>query len=193
MVYTQMGSGPGNRLAEQREHQLGEPVVQAGHDDDHEDHEGEADHRVGDKLLAGRPDHLAKFGDHLPEKQGGRGPGAALGRASGSAPFLRGLAACLSCHILTYTSAGLAGSPDRTRRAGGTRTPNHRFWRPGLWPIELLPCVSHAALQTLCSHRASENHHGHAAATTARLPVHEVYVSTACPSNCLSRAVTNDA
>src|SRR6266581_3958664 len=35
-----------------------------------------------------------------------------------------------------------AGSPDRTRRAGGTRTPNHRFWRPGLWPIELLPCAS---------------------------------------------------
>src|SRR5580693_8249336 len=94
------------RLAEHLEHQLGEAVVQARHDDDHEGHEGHADHRVGDKLLAGGPDHLAKFGDYLPEEQGRRGPVAALGRASGSAPLLRGLTACLSCHILTYRSAG---------------------------------------------------------------------------------------
>src|SRR5580658_10528634 len=130
---------PGNRLAEHPEHQLGEPVVQARNDDHHEEHEDQAHHRVGDKLLAGRPDDLAKLGDHLPEEHGGRGPGSALGRAPGSAPLLRGLIACLSSHNLTYTSAGCAVAPDRTRRAGGTRTPNHRFWRPGLWPIELLP------------------------------------------------------
>src|SRR5207342_3285741 len=119
-----------------------EAVVQARDDDDHEGHEDQADHGVGDQHRPGGPDHLAKFTDHLPEEQGGGGPGPALGCAAASAPFLRGLTACLSCHILTYRSAGLAVSPDRSRRAGGTRTPNHRFWRPGLWPIELLPCVS---------------------------------------------------
>src|SRR4029077_18446457 len=98
----------GNRLAEQREHQLGEAVVQARDDDDHEGHEDQADHGVGDQHRPGGPDHLAKFTDYLPEEQGGGGPGVALGRAPGSAPFLRGLTACLSCHILTYRSAGLA-------------------------------------------------------------------------------------
>src|SRR6266566_8620914 len=176
----------GNRLAEQREYQLGEAVVQARDEDDHEGHEDQADHGVGDQHRPGGPDYLAKLADHLPEEQGGGGPGLALGRASASAPFLRGLTTCLSCHTLTYTSAGLAVSPDRTRRAGGTRTPNHRFWRPGLWPIELLPCASsHTTwVQITCPLT-----NGHAAATTARLPVHAVYVRTALPSNRLARGV----
>src|SRR6266436_4394010 len=160
------------RLAEHREHQLGEPVVQARDDDHHEEHEDQAHHRVGDELLAGRPDHLAELADHLPEEQSGRGPVRALGRTPGSAPFLRGLAACLSRHILTYTLAGSAVWPDRTRRAGGTRTPNHRFWRPGLWPIELLPWV----FVPHCFSRRPPQAHGHAAATTAPLSVHAVYV-----------------
>src|SRR5215469_10476404 len=147
----------GNRLAEQLEHQLGEPVVQARDDDHHEDHEDHGHHGVGDQLLAGRPDDLAELADHLPEEQGGGGPARALGRAPASAPFLRGLAACLSRHILTYTlasSAAWAVDPDRTRRAGGTRTPNHRFWRPGLWPIELLPsaCGNTAVGNTALRH-----------------------------------------
>ena len=33
-----------------------------------------------------------------------------------------------------------AGAPDAgPGRAGGTRTPNHRFWRPALFQVELLP------------------------------------------------------
>src|SRR6266496_4936907 len=148
---------PWSRLAEQREHQLGEAVVQARDDDDHEGHEDQADHGVGDQHRPGGPDHLAKFADHLPEDQGGGGPGLALGCAAASAPFLRGLTACLSRHILTYRSAGLAVSPDCTRRAGGTRTPNHRFWRPGLWPIELLPCVTNIVLLTPCHKRRATN------------------------------------
>src|ERR1700744_1743523 len=93
-----IGATPADRLAEHVENQLGEPEVEEGHKGGHDDYEDHAYHRVGDKLVAGRPDNLAKFRCHLPEKQGGRG---ALGRATGSAPFLRGLTACLSCHILT--------------------------------------------------------------------------------------------
>src|SRR6266545_2755833 len=44
------------------------------------------------------------------------------------------------------TSSALA-----LRRAGGTRTPNHRFWRPGLWPIELLPSVRDAFPSTVAA------------------------------------------
>src|SRR6185312_5993923 len=139
---------PGNHLAEQREYQLGEAVVQARDEDDHEGHEDQADDGVGDEHRTGGPDYLAKLADHLPEEQGRGGPGLALGRAPSAARFLRGLTAGLSCHTLTYRSAGLAVSPDRTRRAGGTRTPNHRFWRPGLWPIELLPCATNTVSQT---------------------------------------------
>src|ERR1700722_2465380 len=108
----------GGPLAEHLEHQLGEPVVQARDDDHHEEHEHQAHHRVGDELLAGRPDHLAELGDHLPEEQSGGGPVRALCRTPGSAPFLWGLAACLSRHILTYWFAGKTVWPDRTRRAG---------------------------------------------------------------------------
>src|SRR5580704_13385543 len=181
-----------NRLAEHLEHQLGEPVVQARDDDHHEEHEDQAHHRVGDELLAGRPDHLAELGDHLPEEQGGGGPVRALSRTPGSAPFLRGLAACLSRHILTYWFAGKTVWPDRTRRAGGTRTPNHRFWRPGLWPIELLPSDSSStALQQYCLTAfqltlLSSNARRRTRAccrTTARLPVHAVYVRSPSESN----------
>src|SRR6516225_11711781 len=83
------GARTPRRLAEQREYQLGEAVVQARDDDDHEDHEDQADHGVGDKHRPGRPDNLAKLADYLPEEQGGGSPGLALGRAPGSAPFLR--------------------------------------------------------------------------------------------------------
>src|SRR5271170_3632309 len=178
---------PGNRLAEHPEHQLGEPVVQARDDDHHEEHEDQAHHRVGDKLLAGRPDDLVELGDYLPEEQGGGGPFRALGRTSGSAPFLGGIAACLSRHILTYRFAGSTVWPDRTRRAGGTRTPNHRFWRPGLWPIELLPSAVATLLvatpfvatlpsSTTLLHGPHSTHTGMLPQTTARLPVHAVYV-----------------
>src|SRR6266700_3272435 len=117
---------PWSRLAEQREHQLGEAVVQGRDDDDHEGHEDQADHGVGDQHRTGGPDHLAKFADHLPEEQGRGSPGLALGRASGPAPFLRGLTACLSCHILTYTSAGFggfAGSHSQGRRDSNPQPP----------------------------------------------------------------------
>src|SRR5580658_8611679 len=178
---------PGNRLAEHLEHQLGEPVVQARHDDDHEDHEGQADHRVGDELLTGWPDHLPKLADHLPEEQGGGRPVLPLGRAPGSAPFLRGFTACLSRHILTCRPPTMAGSPDRTRRAGGTRTPNHRFWRPGLWPIELLPCASYHCASYHCLSAHPPQAHGHAAANDGPLSVQAVYVRTAPPSNRLAK------
>src|SRR5271165_247988 len=110
-------AAPWNRLAEHLEHQLGEPVVQARDDDHHEDHEDQAHHRVGEKLLAGGPDHLAELGDYLPEEQGGGGPVLALGRAPASAPFLRGLAACLSRHILTLYVGRQGGSDPWIRTA----------------------------------------------------------------------------
>src|ERR1700684_1242195 len=136
---------PGCCLAEHLEHQLGESVVQARHDDHHEDHESHADHRVGDKLLTGWPDHLAKLADHLPEEQRGGSPGLALGRAPASAPLLRGLTACLSCQFPHLYVRRLWRSPDRTRRAGGTRTPNRRFWRPGLYQLSYCPRLIYLA------------------------------------------------
>src|SRR5580693_3796210 len=117
---------PGSRLAEHLEHQLGEPVVQARHEDDHEEHEGQADHCVGDKLITRWPDYLAKLSHHLPEEQGRGDAVLALGRASPSAPFFRGLTACLSCHILTYWSAdsgGFAGSHSQGRRDSNPQPP----------------------------------------------------------------------
>src|SRR5262245_5646241 len=38
-----------------------------------------------------------------------------------------------------------AAKPRRLGRPGGTRTPNPRFWRPVLWPIELLACSRNRA------------------------------------------------
>src|SRR5579859_1623802 len=174
---------PRNRLAEHLEHQLGEPVVQARDDDHHEEHEDQAHHRVGDELLAGRPDHLAELGDHLPEEQSGGGPVRALSGTPGSAPFLRGLAACLSRHILTYWFAGKTVWPDRTRRAGGTRTPNHRFWRPGLWPIELLPSGGRAGRESghttigTSTQRGQVNSYGHTRPHSELPPIAAVYVA----------------
>src|SRR5579875_945671 len=121
--------------AEDREHHLGEAVVQARHDRDHHDAEDQRHYRVGAQFLTGRPDDLAQLSDDLTVEQRRSGPGAPPRRTPGGTPFLRGLTACLSRHVLTCATLYIrrpAVLRDHTCRAGGTRTPNHRFWRPGL-------------------------------------------------------------
>ena len=134
--------------AERPEHQLGEQVVQRGHDHDHHEHERQRDDRVRAQFPAGRPDNLAQFGNDLADEQRGTGPAALAGppdfaRFAGLAPRVCvGLSSPeqhWSGHSLIPTADAPTGC---ARRAGGTRTPNHRFWRPGLWQLSYCPCLT---------------------------------------------------
>src|SRR5690349_16566105 len=150
-VWRELQGVPEPALAEDPEKQLGEPVVERQHDRTHHDHECERGRRVGYELIPGRPDHLPELRRHLPGKQGRRGP-VPLSGSPGPAPALRALASRLGCHVLTYAvlngsiTHGPAGprrvQPIRTCRAGGTRTPNRRFWRPGLYQLSYCPTVA---------------------------------------------------
>src|SRR5262250_2960221 len=129
---------PSASTTEDGEHQLREDGVHAGDDAHHDQDEDDCDCGVGDQFLAGWPDHLPEFGPDLPHEDGWARPlrlrrTAGLNRPSG----LR--ATYLSRHVLTCSAGQTAGSRrcgpagyGPTRRAGGTRTPNRRFWRPGL-------------------------------------------------------------
>src|SRR5262249_14927675 len=89
-------AAPGS--AEGPEHQLGERVVQAGHDDDHHEHEHQGDDRVRPQLPAGRQDDLAEFRHDLAQEERGSRP-VLLG--AGPVPLLRALTTQLSRHVLT--------------------------------------------------------------------------------------------
>src|SRR3954464_5368698 len=67
-------TGCATRSAEQLQDQPREQIVETEHDRDHDDHEDQRDGRVGDELMARRPDDLAKLGDHLAVEQDGRSP-----------------------------------------------------------------------------------------------------------------------
>src|SRR5579859_1612305 len=136
---------PAPSLRENGDHEPGESRVHAGHDRHHDQDEDDGDGRVGDQLLAGWPDHLPELGPDLPHEDH-RARALRL-RRSASLSRLAGLRATyLSRHVLTCRAgrypADALGWPARagagpagcepTRRAGGTRTPNRRFWRPGL-------------------------------------------------------------
>src|SRR3569833_388142 len=84
----------GTRSAELLQDQPREQVVETEHDRDDDDHEDQRDGRVGDELVARRPDDLAKLGAHLAVEQDGRSPLLA------GLPLVlgRGVAARLSRH-----------------------------------------------------------------------------------------------
>src|SRR5712692_8374805 len=134
-------------LGEDGDHELGESRVNTGDDAHHDQDEHDGNRRVGDQLLAGRPDHLPEFGPDLPHEDG-RARALRLRRAAGFRRPAGLRAAYLSRHVLTCRAdlwPYLAGWPkpsvgrlvpvpgpagyEPTRRAGGTRTPNRRFWR----------------------------------------------------------------
>src|SRR5215470_3353330 len=131
---------PAPSLTEHGEHELGERRVHAGHDGHHDQDEDDGNRGVSDQLLAGWPDHLPEFGPDLPHEDGRARP-LRLRRATGLSRPAGLSATYLGRHVLTCRAgqrparagAGPAGY-EPTRRAGGTRTPNRRFWRPGLWP-----------------------------------------------------------
>src|SRR6266700_232852 len=142
-----MGRSEPATLAEEPEHQLGEPVVQRQHDRTHDNHEHERGRRVRHELITSRPNHLPEFRRHLSGKQGWRGP-VPLGGSPGPAPALRALASRLGCHVLTYavlTDSPRTSQPDRAGPAEphlqGRRDSNPQppVLETGTLPIELLP------------------------------------------------------
>src|SRR6266568_1495554 len=129
---------PAPSLAEDGEHEPGENRVHAGDNAHHDQYEYDGNRGVGDQLLASRPDHLPELGPDLPHEDGRARP-LRLRRAAGLSRPLGLRATYLSRHVLTCRAGQLparAGARpagyEPTRRAGGTRTPNRRFWRPGL-------------------------------------------------------------
>src|ERR1700727_186150 len=55
---------PRSLLAERVKNHLGEPEVEERHESGHDDYEDHAHHRIGDELVPGRPDDLAKLAGH---------------------------------------------------------------------------------------------------------------------------------
>ena len=122
-----------------------EPEDQRGHHDDADQHDDRGVH----DLRRGRPGDLAHLALHLAR---GTAPGAVrsvcgsrrrralLGRAR--ACRRPACAICrLVCRFMSAVDASL-GSGEvgvESSRAGGTRTPNRRFWRPVLYQLSYCP------------------------------------------------------
>ena len=124
--------------------------MSGGQDDEGDEH----DDRVVDGLGAGRPGDLAQLGPDLRTNCRGRGPLLlGPGWAGGGLAALRlGLAVGAELRLGAGASASSLGSSpcvgnlgdgagrDWTgSRAGGTRTPNLRFWRPLLYQLSYCP------------------------------------------------------
>ena len=114
--------------------------------DDEDDH----DPGVGEQLLAGRPDDLAQLGDDLAEEQRDPGEQALAGRLAPRPPVAavgRGAVGVASRVLPASRRPGDAVGRRSVRscvcrpgrRAGGTRTPNRRFWRPVLYQLSYDP------------------------------------------------------
>src|SRR4051794_14145841 len=142
------------RSAEDAEHGLGEHVVVEGDQGDHRGDEHDRHDRVGHELVAGRPDDLAKLGDNLPVVDGDPIEKARTLRSPTTAGGLRRPFRGESHRWCTPPpfSSLLVVLP---RRAGGTRTPNHRFWRPGLCQLSYCPVTGPRPAWTRGTGRAS--------------------------------------
>ena len=121
----------------------------------------EHDDRVVDDLGPGRPGHLAQLAADLADELarawcaalGGLRRRARLRRARGGGrrrrrPAGPGAAACAS----SLGSSPWRDVPAAVRtasRAGGTRTPNRRFWRPVLCQLSYCPLGSRAGCRWL--------------------------------------------
>src|SRR5690606_28078401 len=155
--------------AEDGVHALLQPVVDAGHEPHHDQHEDQGRDGVGDELPPRGPDDLAQLGDDLAhEERRSRPPGGLLLLALLSLALCLRLVALvgLSGHLPPFTSqvviqpprgcrtvpcsgappgghvAAGTGALTAPRRAGGTRTPNRRFWRPELYQLSHCPSSS---------------------------------------------------
>src|SRR6266480_2314723 len=139
---------------EEEQDELRREVVVPEDERRHEDHRDEHDDRGVDDLVAGGPRDLLQLAPDLAEVLAGAGAlalrrrlraGLALGRARPVGLLTLHQSLGLSVHVtaslagdLTVARSGF-GVTRRGSRAGGTRTPNRRFWRPVLCQIELLP------------------------------------------------------
>ena len=117
------------------------PPTSDGVHDDGDDH----DDRVADDLVALRPRDLAHLVADLADVLGRRDP-LALGRRpdagravgapfSSRAPMRRRLRFCSRFR----SSRDIVASVRERGRAGGTRTPDRRFWRPMLYQLSYCP------------------------------------------------------
>src|SRR5215218_5827055 len=120
-------------VAEDGEHGPPEQRVQP-EDDRGDDADGhQHDHRVAGHRAAVGPVHLPELGHHL-----------AAERADAAQPRTAGALLAVPLGLPVHCE-GLLLTPRRRSivegcgRPGGTRTPNHRFWRPGLYQLSYWP------------------------------------------------------
>src|SRR6476469_9707453 len=132
--------------AEDPQDELGEAEVHGRDECHHERHEHDHDDRVVDQLGARRPHDLAQLVEDLADEEGHRaeeprdGVATLVTLAAGATR-----AAGVRAHVRHDASAFTHLCRDRVRsqvllrRAGGTRTPNRRFWRPELYQLSHCP------------------------------------------------------
>src|SRR4029453_1257924 len=116
-------------VAEDGEHGPPEQRVQAEDDRGDDGHGHQHDHRVGDNRPPPGPLALQLLLAQLLQPLGVRGLLLAGHRPLGFPVHCEGL-------LLTPRRWSIIG---RRGRPGGTRTPNHRFWRPGLYQLSYWP------------------------------------------------------
>ena len=137
---------------EQEEHALGEDVVQDRRSALPKTQRGQHHRRVVHDLGAVRPQHLCELALHLTQVL--REPLAGAGAVRLRGPALA--RACSGVGARQASRRGRAGPgaeacrfvcrftnvlESRVSRAGGTRTPNRRFWRPVLYQLSYCPLI----------------------------------------------------
>ncbi len=117
------------------------------HDGEHEDQD---DGGVGDQLVAGRPDDLRSSATTCRKnRRDARTPGRRRCSAAACSSMARSRSHLVVAGVgrIAATAVAPDGHGGSTagrgrradRRAGGTRTPNRRFWRPGLCQLSYCP------------------------------------------------------
>src|ERR1700722_12643810 len=176
-------------LGEHQGDELPERQVQEENEGDHDDQGGQHHRCVVDELGSGGPLHQAHLVPDLAAELQGRRPLAARRPflrprsggllARGRAPCGRGpigLRLALSLHhALGFAVHGFCltslivghGVLRASSRAGGTRTPNRRFWRPVLYQLSYCPrwvaiCIGGGRFSPLTWGTASQSSTGRA-------------------------------